>query len=90
MAKEMREGQPSLKGFFDLVLGLKLEVAGSLIDKRTLTGSFISRPSHKQSNVLLTGRLTNHVTAFLIPPFFDTFLRFYMFTLKYQKTKYRL
>ena len=83
MTKEVREGQPSLKGFIDL--GLKLE---SCWDKRTLTGSFISRPSQKQSNVLLTGRLTNHVTAFLIPPFCDTFLRFYMFTLKYQKTKY--
>ena len=88
-AQEMREGQPSLKGFCDLVLGLKLEVAGSLIDKRTSTGSFISRPSRKQSKVLLTGTLTNHVTTFLIPRLLSlTLLRFYMFTLKYKKTKY--
>ena len=31
--QEMREGQPSLKGFCDL--GLKLESCWSLIDKRT-------------------------------------------------------
>ena len=65
--QEMREGQPSLKGFCDL--GLSWKIAGSLMDKRTSTGSFISRPSRNQSNVLLTGTLTNHVTAFLIPPF---------------------
>ena len=82
MAKEMREGQPSLKGFFDL--GLKLESCWVTHRQEDVD---ISRPSHKQSNVSLTGRLTNHATAFLIPPFFDTFLRFYMFTLKYQKTK---
>ena len=69
----MREGQPSLKGFFDL--GLKLESCW-VTHRQEDVDRFLHLQAIKQSNVLLTGRLTNHVTVFLIPPFLDTFYDF--------------
>ena len=69
----MREGQPSLKGF--CALGLK---AGFRAGKFLRHSSTRIRPqvpscqgylATNKTNVLLTGTLTNPVTAFLIPFF---------------------
>ena len=60
--QEMREGQPSLKGFCD---------SGKLLGDSSTRQcqQFHSSPGHlttNETNVLMTGILTNPVTAFLI------------------------
>ena len=58
--QEMREGQPSLKGFCDV--GFRLENCWTR--RRRQVPSSLGHLATNQTNVLLTGTLTNPVTAF--------------------------
>ena len=65
--QRMREGQPSLKGFCDLGLKLESLLGHSSTRRHQQVPSSKGHLTTSQSNLLLTGTLTNPVTVILIP-----------------------